>query len=55
MMRSPTIPNPVPCTIWPASHPAIAPTSRGHLTPYPDKRFRAAKRPYQDWRLLELA
>src|ERR1700730_2204632 len=26
MMRSPTIPNPVPCTIWPASHPAMRPT-----------------------------
>src|SRR3984893_18498231 len=26
MMRSPTIPNPVPCTIWPASHPAMTPT-----------------------------
>src|SRR6202040_1959632 len=26
MMRSPTIPNPVPCTICPASHPAMRPT-----------------------------
>src|ERR1700730_5538089 len=26
MMRSPTIQNPVPCTIWPASHPAMRPT-----------------------------
>src|ERR1700726_3353635 len=25
-MRSPTIPSPVPCTIWPASHPAMRPT-----------------------------
>jgi hypothetical protein len=27
MRRSPTIPNPVPCTIWPASHPAMRPTT----------------------------
>src|SRR6476659_1726191 len=26
-IRSPTNPNPVPCTIWPASHPATTPTS----------------------------
>jgi hypothetical protein len=27
MRRSPTTPNPVPCTIWPASHPAMRPTT----------------------------
>ena len=27
MRRSPTIPNPVPCTIWPDSHPAMTPTT----------------------------
>src|SRR5204862_5290414 len=26
--RSPIIPNPVPCTIWPANHPAMRPTTR---------------------------
>jgi hypothetical protein len=28
MRRSPTSPNPVPCTIWPASHPAMRPTTK---------------------------
>ena len=27
MRTSPRIPNPVPCTIWPTSHPATRPTS----------------------------
>ena len=27
MRRSPTIPNPVPCAIWPDSHPAMTPTT----------------------------